>query len=109
MSRMWNRAAIGVRLVFSAAESAPDRSACAARQHAEERLVVGVGPSVAVAVEVGVGRAGGAAGSRQAGEEGLDIGVGAGVAVGVVIAAAAEPGPGAAPTSQLPGARDLAG
>src|SRR5438045_4088660 len=59
-------------------------SAGAAGQDPEERLDVGVGGGVTVAVEVGLA-AGGAAVAGEAGEEGFDVEVGAGVAVVVEV------------------------
>src|SRR6185295_2526871 len=55
-------------------------SAVASREHAEEGLDVRVRAGVAVAVVVGVPRAGRAAVAAQAGEEGLTVEVGADVA-----------------------------
>src|SRR5262245_49051033 len=73
----------------------PPWSAVAAGQDAEERLDVGVGADVAVAVKVGGGAAGrGRAVAAQAGEEGLDVEVGADVTVAVEVGAAALAGAG---------------
>src|SRR6185369_17386303 len=59
-------------------------------QHSEERLDVGVGADIAVAVEVG-GAAGWAAVAGEGGEEGLDVGVGAHIAVAVEVRSAGVP------------------
>ncbi len=62
----------------------------ASGQNAEKGFDVGIGPDIAVTVEVGgVCTRRGGAGDRNAGEEGVEVGVGAGVAIAVEVGRAA--------------------